>query len=117
MAITYFADVEQVTACIVSLSLLTAELVLYFILDNFVWEWYLRSTFMAYPVVIWATTASLVNNWDADSVVSIFTAVIVGLACAAFLMKQVFLIARSCCRKDEKYSQKDDGKMAMKDVA
>jgi len=111
--LTYFADVAEQTSSIICLSILTAELVLYFIVDIFLLEKHLRSAFMVYPVVIWATTAVLVNNWDPNSTVSIFTAVIVGLGCAAFVGKQIKGVWY-CCRKG---SSSGDDKIPMNDVA
>ena len=114
--LTYFADVEERVASIICLSILTAELVLYFVVDIFLLERHLRSAFMVYPVVIWASTAVLVNNWDPDSSTSIFTAVIVALACAAFVGKQIKGVWYCCCRKDQS-TVADSDKMALQDVA
>ncbi|XP_071507759.1 uncharacterized protein [Diadema antillarum] len=115
--IVYFADVEQKTACLLSLSILTVELLLFVILDNFVWDKYLRSTFMAYPVVIWASTASLVNNWNPENPVSIFNAVVVGLAGAAFVFKNIMLVVRACREEDACASKTDGNKVPLQDVA
>eukprot|EP00057_Strongylocentrotus_purpuratus_P022847 XP_011677321.1 PREDICTED: uncharacterized protein LOC764186 [Strongylocentrotus purpuratus] len=114
--LTYFADVEERTASLICLSILTAELVLYFVVDMYLLERHLRSAFMVYPVVIWASTAVLVNNWDPDSSTSIFTAVIVALACAAFVGKQIKGVWYCCCRKDQTTVANSD-KMALQDVA
>ena len=113
--LTYWADLAEETASIICLSILTVELVLYFIVDIFLLERHLRSAFMAYPVVIWSTTAVLVNNWDPNSTTSIFTAVIVALGCAAFMAKQIKSLTL-CLRKDSS-SVRDGDKMPMNDVA
>ncbi|XP_054762918.1 uncharacterized protein LOC129269442 [Lytechinus pictus] len=116
MVLTYWADVEERIACLICLSILAAELVLYFLVDIFFLEYHLRSAFMVYPVVIWASTAVLVNNWDPNSSVSIFTAVIVGLASAAFVVKQIKSIMTCCCCKDQKTDASKE-KMSMENVA
>ncbi|XP_072168291.1 uncharacterized protein [Diadema setosum] len=112
MTLQYFANVDPKTACLVALSILTVELVLYVILDNFIWDAYLRSTFMPYLVVIWATSSAMVNNWDSESAVSVFTAVIVGLACAALVFKILMVIVRACRERNGGAGNGDGSKMA-----
>ncbi|XP_011671816.2 uncharacterized protein LOC575154 [Strongylocentrotus purpuratus] len=113
--LTYSADLEEEVASLICLSILTVELVLYFVVDIFLLERHLRSAFMVYPVVIMASISALFNNWDPNRSVSIFTAVIVGLACAA-LVGKVIKGLTCCCRKDQTTVANSD-KMPMQDVA
>ena len=84
---TYWAGVNQSTACTIVLSILTCEVLCYFILENFIFERYLRYTFTVWPVFIWALTASLLNNWDPSNANSIITAVLLALSSALYIIK------------------------------
>ena len=97
IVISYTGGAPQPTASTVSLSILTCEVILYFILENFVWERYLRYTFSVWPVVIWALSASINGNWDPEKTNSVFSAILLALACVFFIMKIVLSVVR--CRR------------------
>ena len=87
IVIAYWGGVDQSTASTVSLSVLTCEVLVYFVLENFILERYLRYTYSVWPVVIWALSGSIAQNWDSSNTNSIITAVLLALACALYLVK------------------------------
>ncbi|XP_072044546.1 uncharacterized protein [Amphiura filiformis] len=98
IVISYWGGVNQSIACTVSLSILTCEVLCYFILENFILERYLRYTYSVWPVVIWALIGSIAQNWDATKTNSIFTAVLLALSSALYIVKIGLSIWRSIKR-------------------
>ncbi|XP_041473934.1 uncharacterized protein LOC121422798 [Lytechinus variegatus] len=92
IALTYLADVKNLSASLISLSILTAEVVVYFVVDTFYWDRYLRYTFTVYPTVIWALSGVLSENWDPDTKTSIFNAVLLAVGCLCFVIKIVLVV-------------------------
>lgn len=95
IVIAYWGGVDQSTASTVSLSVLTCEALVYFVLENFILERYLRYTYSVWPVVIWALGGSIAQNWDSSNTNSIITAVLLALSCALYLVKIGLSIWRS----------------------
>ena len=73
---------------------LTCEVLVYFVLENFIWERYLRTTYSVWPVVIWALSGSIDRNWDSESGNSIFSAVLLTLAILLFITKIALRLLR-----------------------
>ncbi|XP_072043831.1 uncharacterized protein [Amphiura filiformis] len=96
VVVTYTAGAPQPTASTISLAILTCEVLAYFVLENFIWEKYLRYTFSVWPVVIWALSAGIDGNWDPEKVNSIFSAVLLALATVFLITKIVLSVVR--CR-------------------
>ncbi|XP_013386916.1 uncharacterized protein LOC106156270 [Lingula anatina] len=71
----------------ISLGILAAEVLIYFILDIFVFDKHLRHLFIVYPVVIWAVTGILVNNWDITKRNCVIGLVLLTVAVLMFLFK------------------------------
>ena len=58
-AVQHDANTNGSTAAYISLSLLTATVITYFLLENIIFNQYLRYSFAVYPVIIWALSAVL----------------------------------------------------------
>ncbi|XP_051879336.1 uncharacterized protein LOC127574388 isoform X2 [Pristis pectinata] len=86
VVLTYNASVTMVTSGTICLSLLAFEVVLWFYLENFVFDKYVRYTLTIYPVVIVALSGSLDKHYEAISPTrnNIYIAVLLATACIAF---------------------------------
>ena len=99
-AVQYDADTNGSTVAYIALSLLTATVITYFLLENIIFDRYLRYSFAVYPVIIWALSAVLDKKWSSDdpSGVNIFTLVLllvtVVLALVRILLFILFTIFR-----------------------
>lgn len=78
IAVQYDADYNGLHAAYISLSLLTATLITYFVLENTIFDRFLRYVFAVYPVIIWALSAVMANKWSSSDPngVNIFTLVL-----------------------------------------
>jgi hypothetical protein len=85
-AVQYDADYNGSSAAYIALSLLAATVITYFILENTVFDRYLRYAFAVYPVVIWALSAVLAKKWSSSnpSGVNVFTLVLVIVTIVCF---------------------------------
>lgn len=99
MAISYFHGVKQDVASTISLSILSVEIFVWFILENTVLERFLRYTVTIYPVLIWALSASIAKNFDPAKRNSIFTVVLLSAACALFFARIMHMVWRAKTRK------------------
>ncbi|XP_022089425.1 uncharacterized protein LOC110978609 [Acanthaster planci] len=95
IVLSYWGGMEQSTACTISLSILLVEVLLYSVLENVVWERYLRYTYTVWLVVIFALIGSIAKNWNVEKTNSIFSVVLCGLAFALFLIKLVVSVWRT----------------------
>ncbi|XP_038067351.1 uncharacterized protein LOC119737232 isoform X2 [Patiria miniata] len=95
IVLSYWGGMEQSTACTICLSILLVEVLLYSVLENIVWDKYLRYTYTVWLVVIFALIGSIAQNWNVAKPNSIFTAVLLGLAFALFLIKLVVSVWRT----------------------
>ncbi|XP_003389432.1 PREDICTED: uncharacterized protein LOC100641394 [Amphimedon queenslandica] len=96
VVISYFGKATDITAATVALSILTFELLLYFVLENTVLDRFVRFIFMVYPVVIWALSGVLsrqaeYKNGDGKRNF-IFTAVLLGIALLLFIVRIILWI-------------------------
>ena len=66
VVVQYSHDVSATNSGTISLSLLLAALVVYFILENTVFYRFLQYVFTVYPVVIWALSAVLAAHWGEE---------------------------------------------------
>ena len=65
-AVQYSHNVSGTDSGTISLSLLLAALVVYFILENTVFYHFLQYVLVVYPVVIWALSAVLAAHWGKE---------------------------------------------------
>ncbi|KAM5164951.1 uncharacterized protein ACMZJ9_007351 [Mantella aurantiaca] len=96
VALTYNGGISNSVSTTVSLSILAFEVVLWFILENFVLEKYVRYTLTVYPVVIVALSGSLDKNFQESSPDgnNIFISVLLAVACALFTIRLALVIWR-----------------------
>lgn len=93
-AVQYDADYNGSNAAYISLSLLTATVITYFLLENTLFDRYLRYVFAVYPVIIWALSAVLQKKWNSDnpSGVNIFTMVLLIVTVILAVLRIVLFI-------------------------
>ena len=89
---------RQTDASTVSLSIVLVEVLVYFVLENVVFEKFLRYTYTVWMVAIFALAGSISKNWTAGSRNSIFSLVLIALAGALFIVKIGLSIWRSFTR-------------------
>ncbi|XP_064643916.1 uncharacterized protein LOC135497867 [Lineus longissimus] len=94
IVMAYRGTVSVQDASTVSLSILTVELLLYFCLETFVFDRFLRYQFSQYIPVLIALIGGLTKNWQPNSRNSIFTAVLLGIAVCLSIAKLVIMIVR-----------------------
>ncbi|XP_053198844.1 uncharacterized protein si:ch211-161h7.5 [Scomber japonicus] len=117
IVLTTEANMSQMNAAIVSLSILTVALFAWFILENFVLDKHVRYILITYPVVIWALSGNLDKNYDATSPKrnGIFIAVLLALASVLFVIRIVLVIWKHI--KQPLYSDVHPGDMEPKEIA
>ncbi|XP_069777182.1 uncharacterized protein [Narcine bancroftii] len=96
VVLSYSAGVTMVTAGTICLSILALEVVLWFCLENFMLDKYVRYTLTIYPVVIVALSGALDKNYNATSPTrnNIYIAVLLATACVAFAARIVIVTWR-----------------------
>ncbi|XP_075720658.1 uncharacterized protein LOC142761361 [Rhinoderma darwinii] len=96
VALTYNGSIPNSISTTVSLSILAFEVALWFCLENFVFDNYVRYTLTVYPVVIVALSGALDKNFNEASPNgnNIYIAVLLAVACAAFFIRLVLVIWR-----------------------
>ncbi|XP_061111962.1 uncharacterized protein si:dkey-29d8.3 [Conger conger] len=94
IVLDYNAGVSKEGAATVSLSLLLIEVIGWFVMENFVLEKHVRYLLTIYPVVILALSGNMAKNYDAaaPSKNAIFTAVLLGLSCALFVVRALLVV-------------------------
>ena len=94
--ISYFGSASDTTAGTVVLSILTFELLVYFVLENTVLDRFVRFVFMVYPVVIWALSGVISRQKEFKDGEGkrnfIFTAVLLGIAVLLFIVRIILWI-------------------------
>lgn len=100
MVITYSdgSDVSISTASTVALGVLAAEIVVFVSTDLLLLDRYSRYTFTPYIVLVVALAGSISKNWESGATNSIFSAVLLGLAGAALLVKLILSLYRHLTR-------------------
>ncbi|XP_030631327.1 uncharacterized protein si:dkey-29d8.3 [Chanos chanos] len=88
--------VSKTDAATVSLCLLLLEVIVWFIVENFVIEKHVRYILTVYPVVIFAFIGNITKNYDPSnpSRNAIFSAVLLALACVLFVVRVVLVVWR-----------------------
>ncbi|MED6239208.1 hypothetical protein ATANTOWER_003430 [Ataeniobius toweri] len=89
IVLVYDANVSNTDAATISLSLLTAVVVAWFFLENFVFDKHVRFILTIYPVVIWALTGVFTENYNAADPTrnNTFIAALLGVACFLFVTR------------------------------
>ena len=93
--LTYRGDVPQDISSSIMLGCLGFELIMWFILDTFVWYKYTNYIFMPYVVVVVALVGSIEKNFVVWSRNIIITVVLLGVAALAFSVKIVLMTFRA----------------------
>ncbi|EDO34277.1 predicted protein [Nematostella vectensis] len=88
-AVTYVHGVARATAGTIALSILAAEIIVWFIVENFVLERFLRYTISQYPVLILALTAILYSHWKPGNANAILTLVLLCVVCVLYVLRLV----------------------------
>ncbi|KAM3930791.1 uncharacterized protein RB166_004262 [Leptodactylus fuscus] len=96
VTLTYNGNIPNSTSTTVCLSILAFEVLLWFILENFVFDKYVRYTLTVYPVVIVAVSGALDKHFNeaAPDGNNIYLAVLLAVACALFLLRLVLVFWR-----------------------
>ncbi|XP_030622998.1 uncharacterized protein LOC115806441 [Chanos chanos] len=112
----YEAGMSRSDAATLSLSLLLAEVVVWFILENFVIEKHVRYILTIYPVIIVALSGNMTKNYDAASPSrnGIFIAVLLALACLLFAIRICLVVWR---HKKRPLYEGPDGEEVMSPMA
>lgn len=94
IVLQYYADMSAEDAATLSLSLLTVEVLVYFILENTILDRFTRPIVLVYPVVIWALSAALDEHWgkEDDDRNNIFTLILLILSIILFIVRIICLI-------------------------
>lgn len=88
--IQYYGNVDGTTVGTIILSILTIEVVVYFILEAILDQLH-RFVFIVYPVIIWALSGVL-SAQGIDKRNGIFTAVLLALTCLLFVLRGIMWI-------------------------
>ncbi|KAM8945354.1 uncharacterized protein RCH25_048617 [Pelodytes ibericus] len=93
VVLTYNGGYANSTSTTVALAILAFEVIVWFCLENFLFDKYVRYTITVYPVVIVALSGVLNNNYNAMSPDPnhIFIAVLLAVACALFVARLVLV--------------------------
>ena len=100
IVLQYYTDLSSANAGTVALSILTVELLVYFILEITILDAFARFVIIVYPVLIWANSGIISAQWgiEGNSRNSIFTLVLLIAAVIIFITKIVLLIVFSFVR-------------------
>ncbi|KAG5268586.1 hypothetical protein AALO_G00214190 [Alosa alosa] len=92
----YNGQVSTLDAGTVSLSILLVEVLVWFVVENFVLDKHVRYILTIYPVIIVALTGNMTKNFNAaaPSRNGIFIAVLLALACALFAIRIILVVWR-----------------------
>lgn len=96
VALTYNGNIPNDISTTVCLSILAFEVALWFFLENFLFDKYVRYTLTVYPVVIVALSGALDKHFTAGSPGGndIYIAVLLAVACAVFFLRLVLVLWR-----------------------
>ncbi len=94
VVLQHYADVSASIAGTISLSLLTVEVIVYFILENTVLDSFARPVVLVYPVVIWALSGAINAHWgkEDDNRNNIFSLILLIVAIILFIVRIVLII-------------------------
>ncbi|AWP20610.1 Hypothetical protein SMAX5B_001879 [Scophthalmus maximus] len=96
IVLTYEVKMSPTDAATISYSLLSALLLVWFVLENLVLDRHMRYVLITYPVVIWALSGNLDKNYNAATpgLIGIFIAVLLAMASALFAVRIVLVVWR-----------------------
>ncbi|XP_010573060.1 PREDICTED: uncharacterized protein LOC104836271 [Haliaeetus leucocephalus] len=100
IVLIYKWNVSNETATTASLSILALDLVIWFYLENFILDKYVRYNLTVYPVLIIALTGSACKNFSFSSLMtnSIFIVVLLAVTCLIFAVRLGLVTWRLCKR-------------------
>ncbi|CAH1243963.1 Hypp7175 [Branchiostoma lanceolatum] len=96
IALIYPGGLDNTDVCTAMFAVLLVEVLIWFVLENFVLDHFCRYTLVTWVVVIMALIGSLVEHWGPEKRNSIFTAALVGLAMFLFLIRICLVVYRHC---------------------
>lgn len=88
------SNMTEESACSFSLSILSLELIVFFIFDVTVFDRYTRYTFTTYPTFIWALAGILARNFSSDRPHMIFALSLLCITTIMFVVKLVVALRR-----------------------
>lgn len=96
IVLAYEVKMSAEDAATISYTLLTALLLMWFAVENFILEKHVRYICITYLVVIWALSGNLDKNYDAESPSrnGVFIAVLLALACVLFAVRIILVVWR-----------------------
>ena len=94
VVMAYVGTVSQHVASTVCLSILLLLIVVWFFLDNFLWDVYVRYTVTPYFVFVFALIGTLVAHWNVDGSNSALTAFMLATSCAGAVAKCAIMLLR-----------------------
>lgn len=96
IVLTYIWSVEMQVSSSIALAILALEIILWFCLDNFLFDKYVRYTLTPYIVVVIALAGSISKNFDLDMNYrnSVFIAVLLGVAGVILMLKLLLVVRR-----------------------
>ncbi|KAJ8383300.1 hypothetical protein AAFF_G00222360 [Aldrovandia affinis] len=117
IVLQYNAGLSKEGAAAVSLSLLLIEVVAWFVVENFVLEMHVRYILTIYPVVTWALLGNVAKHYNVATPTrsSVFTVVLLVLACALFVARVLLVIWRH--RKQPLYQGSNTGALSPMDIS
>ena len=103
IVVQYYGDFSAVNTGTLCLSLLTVEVIVYFILENTVLDRFARYVLIVYPVIVWSLAAILSAHWNQedDNRNPIFTLVLIILSSILLISRVVLVIIFTFVRKQD----------------
>ncbi|XP_077982439.1 uncharacterized protein LOC144437386 [Glandiceps talaboti] len=94
LVLHYNADVDMDTATLVSLIIVSVEIVVWVVLETFVLDKYVRYTVTIYPTAIVAFAGIIDENWDPNKTTSIYTLVLLTISCCLCVARCMLVVYR-----------------------
>ncbi|XP_008295694.1 uncharacterized protein LOC103368925 [Stegastes partitus] len=96
VTVSYDGNMSPPDAATLSLSVLTVLLIVWFVVENFLIDKYVRFILSIYPVVIWALTGVYTKNYRAAAPTrnNIFIAALLAVACVLFAARILLVVWR-----------------------
>lgn len=92
--LTWSLGVDVYTAGTIALSIIFALIIVYFVLENFIWKQYLLYTFSPWIVLIVGLTGSLLNNFNKQNPTrnNIFSLAILAIVALLIVARIIFFV-------------------------
>ncbi|XP_062841302.1 uncharacterized protein si:ch211-161h7.5 [Trichomycterus rosablanca] len=96
ITLSYDAGMNKTDAATLALSLLLVAVIAWFVLENTLLDRHVRYILTIYPVIIVALSGGMTKNFDASAPAlnSVFTAVLLAIACVLLVVKVCLVIWR-----------------------